>query len=313
MADAPPSLFGRLPSIVRPAAPPARLHELGALLPTGLRLGTSSWSYPGWAGLIYEKAHDERELSRTGLEAYAAHPLLHTVGVDRGWYAPVAPGELAAYAEQVPADFTFLAKAHNACTLPSSPYLWDAAYAADMVLAPFVEGFGARAGPLVFQFPASPPEPYGGPDRFAERLHRFLADLPRGPIVAVEVRHRALLTHRYAEALRAAGAAHCLNVVPGMPTIATQARIDRAVGSQALVARWMQHPAWAYEQARDAFTPFDRLHAPLDAARDELAEVVVEAVAAGRPCWVVAGNKAEGCAPRTIARLAEAIVARTPA
>ena len=49
--------------------------------PAGLRLGTSSWSFPGWAGLVYERTYSQSVLARHGLHAYAQHPLLRTVSV----------------------------------------------------------------------------------------------------------------------------------------------------------------------------------------------------------------------------------------
>ncbi|MFO1232972.1 MAG: hypothetical protein U1E57_07235 [Paenacidovorax caeni] len=45
-------------------------------LPPQLRLGTSSWSYPGWQGLVWEGAHSEPTLAKKGLPVYAA-PAAH--------------------------------------------------------------------------------------------------------------------------------------------------------------------------------------------------------------------------------------------
>ncbi|MFN7644632.1 MAG: DUF72 domain-containing protein [Burkholderiales bacterium] len=45
---------------------------------------------------------------RAGLPAYASHPLLPTVGIDRGFYAPIEVGKYARDAAQVPAGFRFL-------------------------------------------------------------------------------------------------------------------------------------------------------------------------------------------------------------
>ena len=39
-----------------------------------------SWSFPGWSGLVYDRASTETELARNGLGAYAAHPLFRSVG-----------------------------------------------------------------------------------------------------------------------------------------------------------------------------------------------------------------------------------------
>src|SRR5256885_16118940 len=90
--------------------------ELGEVLPPGILLGGSTWSFPGWAGLVYDRKYSESRLAQEGLAAYARHPLLRAVGVDRTHYAPVEATDLAAYAAAVPEGFRFLVKAHEACT-----------------------------------------------------------------------------------------------------------------------------------------------------------------------------------------------------
>ena len=49
---------------------------LAARLPTGVHFGTSSWSFPGWKGLVYSGARTQTMLAREGLREYATHPLL---------------------------------------------------------------------------------------------------------------------------------------------------------------------------------------------------------------------------------------------
>ena len=61
----------------------AEARALAARLPRGVFFGTSSWSFPGWKGLVYSAARTQTALARDGLREYAAHPLLTTVGVDR--------------------------------------------------------------------------------------------------------------------------------------------------------------------------------------------------------------------------------------
>ena len=85
--------------------------DIAAALPTTLRLGGSSWSFPGWAGQVWAKPYSERILAQRGLAAYAQHPLLRTVSIDRSFYRPLAASEYAVYAAQVPADFRFIVKA----------------------------------------------------------------------------------------------------------------------------------------------------------------------------------------------------------
>ncbi|MDP9121862.1 MAG: DUF72 domain-containing protein, partial [Acidobacteriota bacterium] len=106
---------------VRPAPASPRIQELGARLPPYLLLGGSTWSFPGWQGLVYDGAHTAAKLARDGLAAYAQHPLLHAVGIDRTHYRPLPAAELARYAAQVPGGFRFLVKAHDATTLARYP------------------------------------------------------------------------------------------------------------------------------------------------------------------------------------------------
>lgn len=308
---------------VAPHAHPSELAELARQLPAGLRLGTSSWAYPGWAGLVYERAYPQQRLAREGLRAYAAHPLLRAVGVDRSYYAPPSAAEFAAYAAEVPAEFRFLVKAHEACTIAvyprharygalrgqPNPRFLDAAYAGEQVVGPTLAGLGAKAGPLLFQFSPTDVEALGGPRWFAERLHGFLSALPRGPLYAVELRNRELLTGAYADALADCGVCHCINVYPGMPLPRVQFERTRQDRAPAVVCRWMLHPRMNWEQAEQAYAPFDRVVDVDVERREDLARMCVRAEQLGLATHLIVNNNAEGCSPRTIVELARRIVA----
>jgi hypothetical protein len=69
-------------------------------------MGTSSWGFGGWGGIVWDRAYPDDRLSREGLGAYAAHPLLRTVGVDRTHYRPMSVEELAALVGAVGGDCT---------------------------------------------------------------------------------------------------------------------------------------------------------------------------------------------------------------
>jgi uncharacterized protein YecE (DUF72 family) len=315
------------PGAVAPADVDDEVRRLGAALPREVRLGTSSWSFPGWAGLVYRERASEAMLAKHGLAAYAQHPLLRAVGVDRTFYAPVAAGELAAYAAVTPPDFGFVVKAHEAITtarFPNharygalrgqpSPHYLDAAYATDAVVAPFVDGLGARAGALLFQMSPQPaevlagPGPRAAPRRFAERLYRFLHALPPGPRYAVELRTAECLTADYGAAIKAAGAVACLGLMPTMPDAATQWRTAGRADAP-LVIRWMLAPHHDYESAAAAYEPFDQLRDPDPRTRRAVADLVRGAIARGQPALVIVNNNAEGSSPRSIVELARELV-----
>lgn len=309
---------------VAPAMAAESLAGLAAQLPRNLHLGTSSWSFPGWAGIVYEETYSQERLARGGLQAYAQHPLLRSVGIDRSYYAPLRRHELERYAAAVPSDFRFLMKAHESLTQahyprharygarrgrPSESFL-EPGYATLAVVDPFVQALGERAGPILFQFPPQNVGAFGGPRLFAERLHRFLRALPRGPLYAVELRNAELLCPEYRDTLADVGACHCVNVYPEMPPPAVQyqrAGVDQA---PALVVRWMLQPHLRYEQAKALFEPFDRLVEEDTFHREQIADLVAEACRAAKPAFVIANNKAEGSSPLSLAQLAREIVQR---
>jgi uncharacterized protein YecE (DUF72 family) len=324
MTDDQMSLFGASAKTVQPASPSDDVRDVAGELPDGLFLGTSSWSFPGWKDIVWDRAHTEKALAREGLAAYAQHPLLNGVGVDRTHYGPLEAAAFAQYAEQVPDDFRFLVKAHEACTIHTWPkharygerrgqanaaYL-DPDYATDVVVGPTVEGLGDRLFTLLFQFAPQDLTRLGGPERFAEHLHRFLDALPKGPLYSVEVRNPQLLSDAYREALLAAGASHCLNAIAGMPTLREQVqRVQKAVGP-AVVIRWMLRRAFSYEEAFQRYRPFTHIVDRDDETRAHVADIVLHGLATGRQAMVIANNKAEGCAPMTLLEAAHLIAER---
>lgn len=324
--DAQLGLFDDTPTPgVTPVAPapfPEELSTLAKRLPPNLRLGTSSWSFPGWEGLVYDRKASETTLARYGLAAYARHPLLRTVGVDRGFYRPVPLEDFRAYADDVPEDFRFLVKADRILTSPtdpgatalrgSNPYFLDATWAIDQVVGPMMEGLGVKAGPLLFQFPPLAPNLVGGADVFAQRLHGFLDALPPGPLYSVELRTPALLTPEYVKALEAVQAAHCYTVHPAMSSLEEQLKAVRPFEQPALVVRWMLHAGLKYEVAKERYEPFDRIVDEDADSLERITRAAFDALIAERGVFVVVNNKAEGSSPLSVIRLARSLARWEP-
>jgi uncharacterized protein YecE (DUF72 family) len=313
---------------VQPAKLDAATFDLlRRALPPRAHLGTSSWSYSGWAGLIYDETHSEQTLARHGLPAYAAHPLVRTVGIDRTFYAPMSESEFRSYAKQVEnvnADFRFLVKAPMLFTGPrlrSEDGVWtdnDAFLNASLATAQFVipatQGLGAHCGPLVFQFPPLGSRITRAPAKFADQLAEFLLALPKlsgDAIYAVEIRDPELLTEDYLAALCAGSATHCIAIHARMPSAAEQARFWRESGStRPLVIRWSLHSGLKYEEAKERYRPFNQLVDQDPEGRTQVAELIVESDRANLPSYVIVNNKAEGSSPLSIAKLATELTQR---
>ena len=298
-------------------------------LPAEIRLGTSSWFFPGWRGLVYDRLYPQSTLSRYGLAAYAKCPLLRTVSLDRTFYAPILADEYARLASQVPCDFSFVVKAPavvcDAVTRDEeghgrvcNPHFLDVTIATREFVVPCLDGLGEKTGPLVFQLSPMPKALLAEPASIVERLAAFFAALPRKvgnhrPIYALEVRNADLLTPRLMRMLGEAGVRYCVGLHDRMPEIERQAAALKALDGGTpgdLVVRWNLHRGFLYQAAKQRYEPFDRLVDEDPATRLALADLAVKAFRAVRQVWIIANNKAEGSAPLSLLKLAEEIAAR---
>ncbi|MCA9612444.1 MAG: DUF72 domain-containing protein [Sandaracinus sp.] len=302
-----------------PARKDERLEELASRLPRNLRLGTSSWTFPGWAGLVYQRRYpNNTTFVRESLGEYARYPLFRTVGMDRSHYAPVSERELRDYAALLPEGFACVTKVWSELSTPTlrgengtplpNPRFLDVALFEQEVFRPTRRGFAAHQGPFVFQVPPVP----AGARAFADAVERFLSLAPRelapGRLAtyAFELRDKRLLTRRYVEVLRAHGAAHVFNWWERMPSLSEQVeRTGGLVGP--LVVRLLIPPGRRYADLKDAWAPFDRLVQPNAEMRREAVHLIRLAESVDVPAWILANNKAEGSSPLTLRALAELV------
>jgi uncharacterized protein YecE (DUF72 family) len=291
----------------------AALRETAARLPAFVRLGTSSWSFPGWRGIVYASERTTAALARDGLREYARHPLLTTVGIDRSYYSPIPDEDFHRYADQLPAGFPCCCKAPARVTSPVLPergssepnpgFLSPDAFVEDL-LDPVSRAFSGHGGPFILQFPPMLRRAALPASDFVDGLDRFLDALPKDFCYAVELRDRALLTGPYVRVLARHGVAHVYNSWTAMPPPGEQAAALPVEEMPFLVIRWLMKPGTTYEDQRAAFLPFDRLCAPDERMRNQVVDLVARAVARAIPAYVLVNNKAEGSSPLTIEALA---------
>jgi uncharacterized protein YecE (DUF72 family) len=180
-------------------------------------------------------------------------------------------------------------------------------------LEPACAGLGPKLGTLVFQLSPLPWNLLRDTAAPAlERLEAFWSRLmpavPAGVDVALEVRDPGLLQPALARQLRAHGVRYCLGLHDRMPPIDAQLDMLRALWPGNLVCRWNLQRGLRYTQAREAFTPFDRLQAPDVATRTQLARVIAATLRTGHRACVTINNKAEGSAPLSVFCLAESVL-----
>ena len=339
---------------VSPAEPSDEALALAAQLPPNVHLGTSTWSFPGWHGIVYGDEYSNSKLSREGLTAYGAHPLLRTVSIDRSFYTSLTVSEYLRYAQQVPDHFRFIVKAPALITdatvraergepVSPNPCFLNAQMATDEFVRPCLNGLGAKAGALVFQFSPLPDTLLARPAEFIAQLAAFFAALPAlpegasggasagvsedasedasegtssvasaGTCYAIEIRDACLLTPRFIRMLKAAGVRYCVGLHARMPDPLRQAAalalLDETPAGP-LIVRWSLHSGFKYEQAKAKYEPFDKLVDEDPATRTALAELAARYAIAGQPVLIAVNNKAEGSAPLSCVQLAREIAA----
>lgn len=318
-----------------PAQVPLPVQELAQRLPDGVHLGTSSWSFPGWRGLVWAGTPDGDFLAREGLGAYTAHPLLKLVGVDRSFYRPVPATDWQRYHDQARPTAAFLVKGPQSAVWArfpdhprwgaqrgrDNPNFLDAPHILDTTLAPMCKHLPRRRLVLVLQLPPQPLDSMGGERRFAERVQTCMSELAEGArklqvdsdqevILAIEPRTSGVLGPAYVRALDDSGATHCVAVHPTMPSVHAQyLAVLQHLPGRPFVARWMLGVPLPYARAKARYAPFDRIVDAHPKVRRALARRIREAVQrAGERAFVSINNKAEGCAPLTIVGLAEQVV-----
>ena len=301
-------------------------REVAARVPSWIRLGTSSWSFPGWSGLVWKRQHTEDELARSGLRAYAQHPLLRTVCVDRSYYGPLRAADIASYAAQLDAaatltdalpPFRLVSKVWDEITTAvfptharygaragqANPAFLDASRFMTEVLEPYGP-FARHLGPFVFELT---PMPRGAMDdrALADRVDAFLTALPEDYSWAFELRNEELMTPRWHDVLRAHRAAHVFTYWTAMPSLRAQLARHGKIASPFVVARLMLPPFTRYAEKKAEYAPFDRLVAPQSDMRDDVLSILRAAAEADcGDAFILANNKAEGSAPLTVRELA---------
>lgn len=324
-APAPRTASPKRSAGVRAATPSADLQTLAQRLPAQLRLGVSTWSYPGWDGLVWDGVYEPSVLSRKGLGALSQHPLMRTVCIDRSFWRPLSTEQYAQMAAQVPEDFRFVVKCPNVVTdalvrseagkgQQRNPVFMNPNLAIEQFVHPALQGLGSKLGVLVYQLSPLPWDILAHPAVLLEQLGHVLAAtrqaLAQAPavIVAVEVRDPLLLDDAFIHTLQAHGATLCLGLHGKMPPIAQQLPWLRKLWPTPLVCRWnLNHHfgPFGYPAAQEKHAPFNAIRTADPATRSTLAKTVRGICGAGQPAYVTISNDAEGCAPLSIQLLAQ--------
>jgi len=278
----------------------------------GIYFGSSSWKYPGWKGIVYNRQYPSKQaFDRECLTEYSQ--IFPTVCADFALYDFPDTAKMHIVHEQTQNDFTVSLKVTDRITVKRYPNLprhgvnagkdnpdfLNVALFEDAFLAP-LEQLRKKRGVIIFEFSTFYPTsgvPYG---TFLALMDNFLSRLPKGYAYAVEIRNREFLTADYLKMLASHGVAHTLNSWTRMPPIVEQIQLAGILTAPFSVARALLKPGRTYQEAVDLFQPYEALKEENADLRLGLAEAVRSCVAEGRSLYAYVNNRAEGNSPKTI-------------
>ena len=297
---------------------------LHSLAQKDLFIGTSSWKYPGWCGQLYDEQRylhrGKFALSRFERDCLAEYAIaFRTVCLDAGYYRFPSPDYIGGLCAQVPDGFKFGIKVtdeittrtfpnlprHGAKAGQRNPHFLDA----DLFNSAFLASCAPhrdKVGLLIFEFSHLHPRDFERGRDFVTALDQFLGLLPPGWQYGVEIRNRGLLQPEYFAMLRQHGVAHVYNNWTRMPSVAEQITLPGSLTSDEFTAaRFLLKPGRTYEQAVEAFSPYDRTHEINTEARTAAADLARMRLKAReerstRPSFIFINNRLEGNALLTI-------------
>ena len=296
----------------------AQAAELAA---RGVFVGTSSWKYPGWRGLLYDESRyvwrgqvAESRFEKNCLSEYAE--VFKTVCVDAAYYTFPSVKYLEGLASQVPTDFQFGFKVTDEITVlkfPNLPRFGIRASRpnenflnADLFGRAFLkpcESIRNNVGVVMFEFSRFYPTDYEHGREFVAGLDKFLGQLPQGWPYAIELRNRHWLAPEYFDCLARHNVAHVFNSWDAMPPVSEQMALPGSRTNPELVAaRFLLKPGRKYEDAVKTFQPYDRTKEVNDEARQAGAALIVEGerYEPRRKTFIYVNNRLEGNALSTI-------------
>lgn len=284
--------------------------------PGTLRIGTCSWKYPSWSGLVYSRP--------AGIDYLAEYARRYaTVEVDQ-WFWSLFPGgkvklpdalDVEAYRAAVDDRFRFTVKAHNSLTLTHAysrergrlgepnPHFLSASLAGEFLgaLGPLRDVLG----PVIFQFEYLNRQKMPSTKALLERLATFRAGLPESIEYAVEVRNPNVLGGAYLDFLLAHRFVPVLLQGYWMPPVhEVMARErERLLRFPTVILR-LHGPDREGIEAETGKS-WDRIVQPRDEELASIAEGAAALVEAGASIYVNVNNHYEGSAPLTIGRFME--------
>jgi len=279
-----------------------------------LRIGTCSWKYPSWEGLVYSAPKGINYL-----EEYAKQ--YDTVEIDQWFWSLHGPGKISMpredtvreYAASVPDDFCFSVKVPNSISLShfyrrskADPLRENPDFLSVELFERFLDTLAPMhhlLGPLMLQFEYLNKQKIPAQDIFLVRLAEFLDAIPRDFPIGIESRNPNYLNPKYFSLLEKNGVHHVFLQGYYMPPVRDIFAKSGAPSSGTTVIRLHGPDRKGIEEKTGG--SWDRRIEPRDDVLQDVVEMTNVLLSQDVDVYLNVNNHFEGSAPRTIAHLRE--------
>jgi uncharacterized protein YecE (DUF72 family) len=281
-----------------------------------LRIGTSSWNFNSWEGLVYS-----RNSGRSYLEQYAR--VYDSAEIDRWFWSlfespqPRLPDPWTAeeYARSVPEGFLFTVKIPNSITLThhyqrdkSKPLRPNPHFLSPDLFAAFVESIEAlkdHIGALIFQFEYLNRQKMSSQNEFQSWMDSFFGAIDSPYRYTVETRNPQYLNDHYFEFLRRNSLFPCFlqgYYMPDLRKILPGRESWFAEGDLAIIRL---HGPDRQGMERKTGKKWDKIVDPKDDEIGDILETIGRLLRRRVEVYLNVNNHYEGSAPLTIDKIRE--------
>jgi len=268
-----------------------------------LHMGTCSWNYDSWVGLVYG---EPKARSADYLVEYAKK--YRSVEIDSWFYRIPAARDVEEYAAAVDRDFRFICKAPMDLTLthrrgkagePNPAFLSPELYSHFLERTTALHG---QISAIILEFEYLNRQKMPDAVMFREKLERFAASVPRDIPLAIEARNAAYIDAEWFGFISRNALIHVFSEKRYMPPVVDLYRRWGGLLGDTVILRLMGGDREAIEAATGG--RWDHIVDPKPGL-PAIGGMIAELLASGRDVHVDVNNHFEGSAPLTMERLLE--------
>lgn len=282
---------------------------------TKLRIGTCSWKYSSWKGIVYSDSENINFL-----EEYSRQ--FDTVEIDQWFWSLFSPTKVvlpqkkvaAEYKKSVPKEFKFTIKVPNSITLT---HFYNKDKTGDLKKNPHflsnelfekflesIESIQSQVGCLMFQFEYLNKQKMASLNHFITAYNNFHSKLKKKtPPIGIEIRNPNFLNKNYFEFLNSLNVYHVFFQGYYMPSIIEIYEKFRIYFRELTVVRLHGEDRQGIEKISGG--NWDKIYFDRKSELLKIAELIKDLLAREVDVYLNINNHYEGSAPLTIQRIKE--------